>query len=141
MTITSKLLDDLKKKLEVSSDYALAKRLGISVQRISNYRTGRNHFDDLMAYRVAQLLDLDPAELVAQINLERAKRPEEKAAWREILKQLGDAAAVVLLGLSLASPQPAPAMPSGGDTTPRYTLCELRRRRWFDLLLDLLQPF
>lgn len=95
MNTTNKVLNDLKKTYGLGSDYALSKFLGCSHNRISNYRRGVSHLDDLMAYKVAELLELDPAELVAQINMERAKRPEERKAWKEILERLGSAAAGV----------------------------------------------
>jgi len=95
MNTTNKLLNDLMKRYGLRSDYAISKFLNCSHSRISHYRNGRATMDDLMAYRIADLLGRDPAELVAKINLDRAKRPEEKAAWRKILKQMGDAAAIL----------------------------------------------
>ena len=139
MNITPQLIDQLKEKHGLRSDYAVAKMLGISTQRLSNYRTGRNRFDDLMAYKVAELLELDPAEVIAQINMERAKRPEERKAWKEILERLGSAAAVVTLGVSLLFPAPSPAAQSQTSFNPdMYYANQWRRRRWWSEALDLL---
>lgn len=137
MSTTIEMVDLLKEKLNVSSDYAVAKALSISTQRMSNYRTGRTHFDELMAYKVAILLDMDPAEVVARIHMERAKRPEDQAAWRQILKEMGSAAAVLLIVIgSFFTPAPAQASNNVSAGTLHIML---NIRRWWRCLRPLVE--
>lgn len=60
---TADYLSALKAHYGISSDYALAKALGISFQSISRYKNGGT-FDNLMALRVADLLQLPPLEVI-----------------------------------------------------------------------------
>lgn len=71
---TVDFLDALKAAYCLTSDYQLAKKLGSSTNRISNYRVGTNFFDDDMVLKVAYLLELDPLFVLACINIERSER-------------------------------------------------------------------
>lgn len=79
-----------KQRFNVESDYALAKRLGVSQQTISSYRTGRSRFDDDMALTVAQALHIDPLQVIASVNAERAKTPEQKARWMGVMEKFSE---------------------------------------------------
>ena len=61
---TNVLLDELKTKLELTSDYQLAKVLEVGTSRISNYRNGRSVLDWEIAFRIADLLKLDDQNVV-----------------------------------------------------------------------------
>lgn len=117
-------LDAVKAELRVESDYALAKRLHVRPQAISNYRVGRSVFDNAMAARVAKILKIDLDEVIIDMELERANSPAEREFW----KRFKDAAmfAVVIIGAAsfgmLVSPQPAQA----GDVLQR-SLCQIRK--------------
>lgn len=76
---TIEYLDALRVRLGVSSDYALAKRLGVSAQRISNYRTKTHCFDADIALKVADLLGRDRAEVYLDIEAERATKAHNGA--------------------------------------------------------------
>lgn len=89
---TSDFLDKLKAAYGLTSDYQLAKKLGASTARISNYRTGSNFFDDLMVLKVAELLELDPLFVLASVNIERSERagvPEMVNFWKGVAAQGG----------------------------------------------------
>ena len=92
MQSTIELLDALKLRHNLASDYKVAKFLDLSQQTISAYRLGRNFFDDSIAIRVAELLDLDPAFVLACVHAERAKKPEVKAVWEKIARAASAAA-------------------------------------------------
>lgn len=109
MSTTLDFLDAVKARHSIASDYKLAKVIGASKQTISSYRNGKSAMEDSIVLRVADLLDEDPAVMLAAVHAERAKRPEEKAAWRSIMERLGGAAACALLGLALVSPSPSQA--------------------------------
>ncbi|MBR8137220.1 helix-turn-helix domain-containing protein [Burkholderia cenocepacia] len=88
MNATCNYLDLAKQKLGVQSDYALAKALGLRTTAISNYRSGRNHFDDATAIKLAHAIGLQPAELLAAMQVERAKTEETRAAWADLLEKI-----------------------------------------------------
>ncbi len=74
---------------KLRSDYGLAKKLGVGPSHISNYRTGRSCPDDKMAARLAKLLDIDPLEIVAVANYNRAVRTENpvgRRLWQRLFK-------------------------------------------------------
>lgn len=83
MKTTIQYLDEAKVALGIASDYALAKALGIRTTTISNYRSGRNHFDDATAMKVAVILKIDPLEVVAAANVERAKTSDVRTMWSD----------------------------------------------------------
>ncbi len=71
------------------SDYGLAKKLGVRPSHISNYRNGRSCPDDKMAVRLAKLLEIDPLEIVAVANYNRAVRTENSVSrrlWHRLFK-------------------------------------------------------
>ncbi|WP_194286366.1 DUF3693 domain-containing protein [Rhodocyclus gracilis] len=118
METTADVIEALKIKLGARSDYAIAKKMGWSTSRVCNYRKGRANLDDLAAFQVAEILDLDPAKLIALKHAVAAKNEEERATWKAILERLGGAAALVLLGVGLGgSPSPAQASQTQASET------------------------
>lgn len=81
---TSAYLDELRRRLELPSDYALAKRLGVSKTAVSHYRSNRHTFEDRMALKVARLLDQEPLAVLADMAAQRAKEPDEIEAWNSL---------------------------------------------------------
>jgi len=75
---TVDLLDRLKAAYNLPSDYATAKKIGVTRQAISNYRTNGTTLDDSVAVEVAELLELEPFKVLAYMNLERAQRANNK---------------------------------------------------------------
>lgn len=83
------MLDAIKQRLSLRSDYALAKAFGMKNQSaICNYRAGRSQFDEDTAIRAAELLEECPAVVLAKIAAERAKTPKARAVWRDAVKRL-----------------------------------------------------
>lgn len=76
-----------KARLGIESDYALAKRLGVAQSSVSNYRTGRSRIDDDVALTIAEILQINPLEVIAAANAERAKTPEQKARWTALMEK------------------------------------------------------
>ena len=64
MNYTNLLLDRVKAKYELSSDYKLAQKLSVSRSRLSNWRTGMCSMDWDIAFQVADLLELDDQNVV-----------------------------------------------------------------------------
>jgi hypothetical protein len=77
MLTTLELLNRVKAAYSLDSDYALAKKLGISKQSVSYYYNKGSTLNDKTAFVVADLLELNPAYVVACSNMERAERQED----------------------------------------------------------------
>jgi transcriptional regulator with XRE-family HTH domain len=88
----AKLLDAVLRRLNLPSDYALAKLWGLSPAHISQYRSGKHRFDDYALNRVAEALDKDPRELIAQRELSKNPTGERRAYWETLLKKRRGAA-------------------------------------------------
>ena len=102
---TVEFIDAIRAKHNLPSDYAAKKLLSVSRATISNYRTGKQFFDDAVALRAAELLDLSPGHVLACIHEERAKRPQVKAAWHQVARALAPSLLVFLAGALGATPQ------------------------------------
>jgi plasmid maintenance system antidote protein VapI len=86
---TTDLIDAVKEAKGIQSDYALAKRLSVLPQTISNYRHGRTQMADEIAVAMAAMIDRAPAPILAQLAADRAKSPEVAKIWKEAAKVLG----------------------------------------------------
>lgn len=109
MQTSVELLDAVKQKYRMTSDYQLAKRLGESRNRISNYRVGRSTFDETMALKIAHELDLDEGYVLACIAAERAQHEETRKAWERVARRLATAAAIAVCIVPFGTPSPAEA--------------------------------
>ncbi len=99
---TVEFLDALKRQHSIESDYGVSKLLGITRQRLSNYRSGRDFFGDEIASQVAQMLGLDPGYVMACAHAERAATAEIRAVWESVAAKLAGVGAV-------AAPAPSKA--------------------------------
>jgi len=87
MSAACKWLDVAKAVQSIPTDYALAKRLEIGQSRISGYRSGRvSGMDDDLAIRVAEMAEVSPAVVLAELAAERSKSPKVRAAWLSLAK-------------------------------------------------------
>ncbi len=85
---TLEYLAAVKKKLAIESDYALAKALGISHSAICGYRAGTSRINDDVALKIAEILAVHPLQVIADANAERAKTPEMRAAWSNLMSRV-----------------------------------------------------
>lgn len=83
MKTVNDYLDLMKKKYDIKSDYALAKFLGISKQRITTYRQGRASFNTEFSIIVAKFLGLDPMEIIAAMQAAREKDNLAITFWKD----------------------------------------------------------
>lgn len=83
---TQEYLAAIRAKLGISTDYAIAKALGVSKQAAGRWSKGLGGFDDVTAQRVAALLDIHPAFVILDMHRERAQNHETREVWNEILE-------------------------------------------------------
>lgn len=101
MKTTIDFLTAVKTAKGLTSDYQLAKFLGLTQSSISLSMTGRTYLGDESAIKVAEALEIDPAQVIASVHYERAKKAEEKAVWKGILEKLGGITAALFIGVAL----------------------------------------
>lgn len=80
---TRQYLADVKRRLSLSSNYGLAKRLEISEQAIANLMSG-GVMSATTAAKVAEILELEPLQVIADAELERAKSSRDRELWARI---------------------------------------------------------
>jgi len=98
----SEYLDATKARIGIESDYELAKRLEMDRQSIPAIRRGERHLALDVAYRIAITLELDPAQVVADLEGQREKNAKRAAFWRSFTLRAQKAAAIVLCTLALS---------------------------------------
>ncbi len=109
------LFDELKEKLELSSDYALAKKLGVSVQGISSARKRNTKPDPYTVFRAAELLKRDPVQMLAEAQLEGERSEEKKRFWERVKK----AGATMAIAAIIATPKASQAIENAGIMTAK----------------------
>ena len=77
-------LDALRARLNLPSDGRAAERIGASRARVSNWRRGVREMDNDLIPKVAQLLDIDPVIVVADIAAARATSTFERDAFARL---------------------------------------------------------
>jgi len=107
-------LIDLKRKYNIAKNRELAKMIGTTEASISRYLSNDRVMDDLTALKVARMLEIDEAVLIAQANLEKTPDEKDRKIWSEYIKKLGGFAASCLISVSLIlTPTPSEAATSG----------------------------
>jgi DNA-binding transcriptional regulator YdaS (Cro superfamily) len=126
----------ISERHHVRSDYMLAKLLHVSRVSVSQYQTGISVPSPLTCYRIADLLQIDPARVVADLEFEKAMRAgkaDQAQVWQDWAERLSGTTAAAVLSLLLAgSPSPSQAT-SGVNPAPSvYYVNRLARilRRW-----------
>lgn len=124
MKTTAQWLDAAKEKHSLS-DYALAPKLGITRSQMSRYRNGADYLSDDAAMKLAELLEIDPAQIIASAHAERAKSEPARAFWMQWAERLGGVTAAAVIGVTLSA-SPAPVKAAGADSV-YYVKLNLKR--------------
>lgn len=91
------LLD--RAKAVTGSDYATAKQLSTSKQRISNIRHGLHGMDEWIAGRLAEMVGEDPLNTICTLREQKASTHREKSDWK---RWAGAAVLVLVTGVICA---------------------------------------
>lgn len=81
MNYTQSMLDEYKKTLKLRSDSAMADALGVTRATVSRWRKGNGHPEPAMAWEIATAIGKNPAEVMVNIEAERARNLEDAQAW------------------------------------------------------------
>lgn len=91
------LIDHVKEKGGFRSYYALAQSLDIDESTIASYRKGRSFPDPYACTKFAIVLGQDPAQLIAEMELQREKNERKKDFWRGFLSRARKATVAAIL--------------------------------------------
>lgn len=101
MKTTLELIAELKEKTGIESDYAIAQLLGVTKNTISLYRNGKTYMGDELILKVADILESDPAYIMACIHAEREKNQAVKKIWERFATLTAGLAALVILSVTV----------------------------------------
>lgn len=95
---TTEYLDAVRIKLDLPSDYAIAKVLGVSRESVSAFRNGKSAMGIETCMKVGEILQLDGHAVYAHGQIERAKKPEIAEFWRSVSEKFSASFKTLLSG-------------------------------------------
>jgi hypothetical protein len=98
---TDDCLNHLIKKFNLPSDYALARVLGVEKGTIYRYRKHEGSFSEEVAIKVADLLEVDHAFVLAIAAYDRSGNAQARAAWLKIAQRIGITTLAVFFAIPL----------------------------------------
>lgn len=98
MKTTREFLAAVRVARGLTSDYQLARALGITTAAVSQLQAQKAFLGETTALKVAVILGIDPAHVLATVAAERARDGEVKKAWQ---RAAAATAALVLVQLAL----------------------------------------
>ena len=127
MIYTRELLAAVKSAQGITSDYRLARFLGVSDQTVGNWQHGRRRPDDETALRLAELAGLDPDAVLLGLTAERATDEPARQAWERIAARLARAGAAMAVACVTVTGTPdalagAPCPAAGAATASLYIM-------------------
>ncbi|WP_413114081.1 transcriptional regulator [Thaumasiovibrio sp. DFM-14] len=75
MTYTIELMEMVKARFAIESDYKLAQKLGVSRSRVSLWRNERNGMDWDVAFHIADMLGIDDQKVVINLLKDKYENP------------------------------------------------------------------
>lgn len=141
-SFTRQYISELKNKLGIESDYALAKHLRVSKTTVSNYTNGYSHFSPAVCHRAAEILGIHAAVIFAAMEVDRHHGVQEEIdTWAFIHEatrkaamrlQMGVAnvslvlAFAIVLGATYAPPVRAAAVEAFGASNSLYIMLNFK---------------
>lgn len=133
---TAEYLDAVKAKLNLETDYKVAKALGVPDSLMSKYRRGKSVPGPLTGFKIAEILGDQPAAVIADLERERAEKMEKSgdvSEWDGLIKKIGGGVASILLVASMGLGANADAASSRVQPL-EFVYIVSTRRRWIDRL-------
>lgn len=120
-----KYLEMVKEKYRLNSATAVAVKLGLSKQAVSNYLNGNRVMDEETCVAVALALELtehQTMELIMAAGMDRAEKAGQKSLWSVFSEKMAAvaASALVVVGVTgFLTPQNAEARTYGPTSKPQ----------------------
>lgn len=96
MTETQQLLEQVRAKLGGATDYKIAQVLDLHTKYMTDYKQGRPA-DPYACAKIAEILDRDPLEVIAQVEAGAARSEKKRAFWQSFFSGLKRTAHVFAL--------------------------------------------
>lgn len=84
----NQVLDTIKERQKIGSDYKLAMVLSIGSGNLRNYRHGRSHPDEKTCAILSAALGEDPALLMVEMQAQRARDDATRNLWANLAQRL-----------------------------------------------------
>jgi DNA-binding XRE family transcriptional regulator len=97
---TTEYLDEVRRKLDLPSDYAVAKVLGVTRESVSGWRNNKSPFGIETAMKIGEILGIDGHAIYADGQIERAKNPQVVDFWKTISEKFSESFKTLLSGAS-----------------------------------------
>lgn len=97
-------LDLAKEKLGFTSDYALSVEMGLTKTAISNYRSGNRKLDEYACFKLAEILNIEPAEIIVNVKAQSEKDEKKRDFWKALKKQTKGGLGAVVISSALLFP-------------------------------------
>lgn len=142
---TAQIIDQARARSNIPSDYAIAKTLSVTRQMVSGWRAGDKYPGTRSLFQLAELAGRNPAEVIAEIELERETRAghfDQAEGWRGVLQRLATAAVSACVVSFVSAPGPASSAMTNAQSAHAvsvYYVNKRRRRSWLDALAP--EPF
>lgn len=128
--ITTDLIEEVRHKLDGATDYRIAQVLEISKQKVSAIKAGREKLDVYDCARIAEVLERDPLEVIAQVEAETARTEKKRQYWRSFFSGLKrTAAALGCYGIAIGSGVAPPAGDASAAWLPAAHNGRLRQKQ------------
>ncbi|TYK69964.1 hypothetical protein FSY59_16780 [Comamonas sp. Z3] len=82
------VLDLIKSRNALKSDYMVCKTLNLSTALVSGWRSGRTLPDERMCQKLAEAAGIDPLVLAASMQSQRSKTEEARSLWAMVAERL-----------------------------------------------------
>jgi predicted transcriptional regulator len=97
MTQTQTLIEQVRAKMDGATDYKIAQALDIPTGIVHYYVKGDRAADSYTCARIAEILEQDPLEIIAQVEAEAARTEKKREYWRSFFSGMKRKAHVVAL--------------------------------------------
>lgn len=95
MTETQQLIEQVRTKMEGATDYKIAQVLDIPRNVMHYYVAGERAADAYACAKIAEMMERDPLEVIAQVEAEAARTEKKRQYWRSFFSGLKRAPHVV----------------------------------------------
>ena len=92
-----KYLEQVKTKYGLKNDLALAKHLGWTSGRVSQYMSGKRVMDDESCLALALQLEIHPLEIIGNACIDRAEKVGKTSLWESFMAKAAMTAGAVLV--------------------------------------------
>lgn len=119
MDAINNLLDKAREHCSLPSDGALAERLGVSRQLVSQWRKGHNPLADERIAQIARAAGEDAGVWLVRVRAEQT-HGEAAKAWARLARQLGAAAALAIVAFIPYTASAKPLISDGQFVSNAY---------------------